>query len=164
MIFKFIALTAVNGTDALALINNGGNFEMIELGLNKPDGDGKAEQPKKRQAERFVVSEKPDTDTVQIIFDHASHQSRIQNLTSIEARRLAEQLIEKANLLERRASLDWELALQHFREVREQYTKLVGVPGTNSQLALQAVFRPLMTRFLNGERSPELFREMMNVG
>lgn len=60
-------------------------------------------------------------------------------------------------------SWDWEKALTHFREIRNQYQQLAGEPGVNSYLALRHVFQPLAHRFYAGERSQELFDEMMSV-
>ncbi len=59
--------------------------------------------------------------------------------------------------------LNWDRALAHFRRVRQQYQELNGKPGVNTALALEYVFRPLSERYHRGERSPELFKEMMAV-
>jgi hypothetical protein len=68
-----------------------------------------------------------------------------------------------SDLLEPADDLDWNKALEHFREIRSQYQELAGEPGVNSTLALQHVFQPLAKRYYDGERSQELFDEMMSV-
>ena len=130
---------------------------MIELGLNKnDDGDGAP-----RQTEiRLVVNDSAETNLITIDFGRLL---RNVDFTSIQARNLGEILIAKANLVEQRAAFDWNAALTHFREVRRQYTELVGVPNANQHYALEFVFRPLIQRFYKGERSAELYRQMMNV-
>jgi hypothetical protein len=43
------------------------------------------------------------------------------------------------------------------------YGGLEGTPGCNTTLALRVVFDPLAKRYNNGERSQELYDEMMAV-
>lgn len=59
--------------------------------------------------------------------------------------------------------LDWEAARKYFDEVRSEYQRLAGTPGVNTELALSLTFRPLAQRFESGERTRELYDEMMGV-
>lgn len=61
------------------------------------------------------------------------------------------------------AALDWNTAYEHFKQVRQTYQQMLEVPGTNTALALELTFRPLAARYFNGERTEELYREMMAV-
>ena len=58
---------------------------------------------------------------------------------------------------------DWERAKEHFDKVRQRYMDLEGTPGINTTIALRTVFDPLAKRYNSGERTGELFTEMMNV-
>lgn len=60
-------------------------------------------------------------------------------------------------------NLDWEKAFFHFNEIRARYQDLAGMPGVNTSLALEHVFRPLAERYERGERTKELYQEMMAV-
>lgn len=60
-------------------------------------------------------------------------------------------------------SLDWKAAFGHFDSVRKSYQELAGTPGVNVSFAFEMVFRPLAERFESGERSAELYEEMMAV-
>lgn len=59
--------------------------------------------------------------------------------------------------------MDWEKAKAHFDEVRKQYQDLEGKPGVNTSFALHFTFTPLARRFNSGERTKELYDEMMEV-
>lgn len=59
--------------------------------------------------------------------------------------------------------LDWYAARSHFNEVQSQYFGLLGQPGVNVDFALQHVFIPLARRYEAGERTKELYDEMMSV-
>lgn len=59
--------------------------------------------------------------------------------------------------------LDWDAAFLHFDGARKIYQALAGTPGVNTALALEHIFRPLAERYERGERTPELYREMMSV-
>lgn len=59
--------------------------------------------------------------------------------------------------------MDWEKAKAHFDEVRKQYQDLEGKPGVNTSMALRFTFDPLARRFNSGERTQELYDEMMEV-
>lgn len=133
---------------------------MIELGLNKPDGDEKTDARISQTEINILVNDDEKTNLITIDFNRLL---RGISFDSIQARNLGELLISKANLVEQRGQLNWDLALKHLREARRQYTELVGVPGANPHYALQNVFQPLFHRYYKGERSAELYREMMNV-
>lgn len=60
-------------------------------------------------------------------------------------------------------TLDWEQAFIYFGNVRKNYQDLAGTPGVNTSLALEHVFRPLAERYERGERTLELFFEMISV-
>lgn len=83
-------------------------------------------------------------------------------MNAIQARAIGEMLILKANELSENV-LDWDKALAHFREIRSRYQQLVGTPGVNAALALEHVFQPIAKRYYDGERSQQLFDEMMSV-
>jgi len=59
--------------------------------------------------------------------------------------------------------MDWDRAKEHFDEVRNQYQDLEGVPGVNTSMALRLSFDPLAKRYNSGERTSELYEEMMGV-
>ena len=59
--------------------------------------------------------------------------------------------------------MDWEKAKEHFDTIRKQYQDMEGVPGINTTLALRLSFDPLAKRYNAGERSEELYEEMMSV-
>lgn len=84
-------------------------------------------------------------------------------MDAAQARAVGAMLIEKANQLPETSGLNWDAALEHFREIRKQYTELLGRPGANTALALEHVFRPISERYHRGERSRQLFDEMMTV-
>jgi len=58
---------------------------------------------------------------------------------------------------------DWKKAKERFDTVRSQYQELEGVPGVNTTFALRAVFDPLAIRYNSGERTKELYNEMLSV-
>lgn len=57
----------------------------------------------------------------------------------------------------------WEQAKAHFDAVWGEYIDLQGTPGVNVGLAIAITFMPLSRRFEQGERSRELYDEMMVV-
>lgn len=59
--------------------------------------------------------------------------------------------------------MDWEKAKQHFDRIRDIYQGLEGTPGANTSLALHITFTPLSVRYNNGERSQDLYDEMISV-
>ncbi len=59
--------------------------------------------------------------------------------------------------------MDWDKAKQHFDDVRKRYQELEGTPGVNTTLALRLTFDPLSIRYNNGERSQDLYDEMIAV-
>ncbi len=60
--------------------------------------------------------------------------------------------------------MDWESAKQHFDEVRTTYQELEGTPGVNTTMALRLTFDPLAARYDDGERSRELYDELLLGG
>ena len=59
--------------------------------------------------------------------------------------------------------MDWKFAKKHFDEVKQQYDDLVGVQGVNVTFALTMTFYPLLKRYNEGERTEELYKEMLAV-
>jgi len=59
--------------------------------------------------------------------------------------------------------LDWEKAKEHLDEIIARYQRFVGIPGVNTSLALTLVMYPLLRRFNSGERTQELYNEMLEV-
>lgn len=59
--------------------------------------------------------------------------------------------------------MDWEKAKKNFDRVRKQYQDLEGMIGVNTSFALRITFDPLAKRYNSGERSEELYQEMMEV-
>ena len=59
--------------------------------------------------------------------------------------------------------LDWDAAKKCFDAVRKQYQDMEGTPGVNTTMALRMVFDPLSVRYNNGERTQDLYDEMMSV-
>lgn len=60
-------------------------------------------------------------------------------------------------------NLNWDLALAHFREIRSFYQELSETFGANTSLALEHVFKPLSARYHSGERTQQLYEQMMNL-
>jgi len=59
--------------------------------------------------------------------------------------------------------LDWDAAKAHFDAVYKTYADLLNTPGANTMLAIWVVFWPLSKRYEAGERTPELYAEMMGM-
>ena len=57
----------------------------------------------------------------------------------------------------------WQEAKKHFDGIRQIYMDLDGTPGVNVQFALRFTFDPIAKRYNAGERTPELYEEMMSV-
>jgi len=55
--------------------------------------------------------------------------------------------------------LDWKKAEKHLRTCEKSYTE-IGSPG---YFVLNQVIRPLRDRYNSGERTQELYEEIMNV-
>lgn len=58
---------------------------------------------------------------------------------------------------------DWRACKERFDNVRAVYVGLRGTPGVNVEFAIRFTFDPLETRFVKGERTAELYDEMMSV-
>jgi len=54
---------------------------------------------------------------------------------------------------------DWQKAKKYLDEVRLNYTE-IGISGT---FALQAVINPLLFRYTKGERTQDLYDEIMSL-
>jgi hypothetical protein len=65
--------------------------------------------------------------------------------------------------MENDENLNWEAAWQHFKDAREIYRSMAGTPGINTSFALECVFRPLAERYEKGERTKELYDELISV-
>ena len=59
--------------------------------------------------------------------------------------------------------LNWTAAKRHFDDVRKQYQDPEGTPGVNTMLALRLSFDPVAKRYSNGERTQELYDEMIGA-
>jgi hypothetical protein len=59
--------------------------------------------------------------------------------------------------------LDWDKAKSRFDGVRQSYLDLDGVPGVNVAYALNLVIEPIARRYNAGERTEELYEEMMSL-
>ena len=59
--------------------------------------------------------------------------------------------------------MNWEKAKEHLDEITNRYKRLVGIPGVNTSLALTLVMYPLAFRYDSGERTQELYNEMLEV-
>jgi hypothetical protein len=61
------------------------------------------------------------------------------------------------------AALDFTAAKEHFDMVLLQYLDLLLTPNVITAPALKITFAPLLKRYVNGERSQELYDEMWGV-
>jgi hypothetical protein len=59
--------------------------------------------------------------------------------------------------------MDWDKAKEYFDKIRKQHQDMEGVPGVNTSIALRVTFDPLSRRYNSGERTGELYGEMMSV-
>ena len=59
--------------------------------------------------------------------------------------------------------LDWIKAKAHFDEIRSGFQELEGMSGVSATWALRFVFDPIAKRYNLGERTRELYDEMLNV-
>lgn len=55
--------------------------------------------------------------------------------------------------------MDWEQAESWLKEIEQMYTEI----GSSGYLALTIVIRPLRDRFNKGERTQELYDEIMEL-
>lgn len=68
------------------------------------------------------------------------------------------------NVLKRNQDiLDWDAAKSHFDSTMQIYKDLVGTLGVATGPALMITFEPLLRRFNSGERTKELYEEMLAV-
>lgn len=59
--------------------------------------------------------------------------------------------------------MDWQAAKENFDAVMAAYTDLLGTPNVLVGPALMVTFEPLVRRYNGGERTRELYDEMMSV-
>lgn len=62
-----------------------------------------------------------------------------------------------------RTEQEWDVLYTRFIEIRNRYLELRHTKGCNVDIALAFTFGPLLVRYLNGERSEQLFEEMSRV-
>jgi hypothetical protein len=62
-----------------------------------------------------------------------------------------------------RTEKEWEAAKAHFDEVVSDYVELIDTPGVNVNFALAHVFKPLIARYNEGERTDNLYESMLEV-
>ena len=55
--------------------------------------------------------------------------------------------------------MDWKKAEDHLKDIRKRYTEI----GVSGMPALQVVINPLLIRFENGERTKELYNEILKL-
>jgi hypothetical protein len=60
-------------------------------------------------------------------------------------------------------AVNWEEAKAHVDAAKETYLSLSKMPGANVSFVLNFVINPLLRRYESGERTDELYGEMMNV-
>lgn len=61
------------------------------------------------------------------------------------------------------SSLDWERARKYLMLVKHRYEGLRNTPGVNPNFALQGVIYPLEKRYVDGERSQDLYDEIIGL-
>lgn len=57
--------------------------------------------------------------------------------------------------------LEWEKAIEHANMIKDEYDSLVNIPGVNTTFALMHINRDI-TRYANGERTQELYNELLS--
>jgi hypothetical protein len=57
----------------------------------------------------------------------------------------------------------WKAAKEHVDQIDKSYALLTNMPHVNVEFVRRVVIAPLQDRYDNGERTPELYREMMAV-
>lgn len=59
--------------------------------------------------------------------------------------------------------MDWKKAKKHLMDKKNQYEDVQNMPGASASFALSSVIYPLLERFKNGERSKQLYDEIMKL-
>ena len=59
-------------------------------------------------------------------------------------------------------NLDWDAAEKHLTETIDEYAELIKMQNANPFLGL-GMMKQLLTRYQKGERTQELFDDMMSV-
>jgi len=121
-------------------------------------------QGKLNETDEIILAIATDEKAGKVIINFAKEVAWV-GMSAKQAKGFGELLIMHANQLAGSADygLDWDKALEHFREIRSQYQTLAGEPGVNSTLALHHVFQRIAKRYYEGERTKALFDEMMSV-
>lgn len=57
----------------------------------------------------------------------------------------------------------WKQAKEYFDTISNSYNELIGKPGVSVNYTIDYVLNPLLKRYYKGERTEELYHEMMNV-
>ncbi|MBE3144446.1 MAG: hypothetical protein IMZ61_11065 [Planctomycetes bacterium] len=57
----------------------------------------------------------------------------------------------------------WKAAKEHVDQIDKGYADMGSMPQVNVEFARRMVIAPLQDRYDNGERTPELYAEMMAV-
>jgi hypothetical protein len=60
-----------------------------------------------------------------------------------------------------KAQPDWQRAQMHLEFIERVYNEQIGIPGVNVMLAITIVIQPLRARFNRGERTAELYDDIM---
>lgn len=55
---------------------------------------------------------------------------------------------------------EWKQAFERARQIRKAYEDAMGTPHLNCSHVLNHVIAPLMARYIDGQRTPELFDEL----
>lgn len=63
------------------------------------------------------------------------------------------------NKKDKESALDWDKAEKYLKEVRQQYNDI----GYAGMFALAAVISPLLIRFYSGERTVDLYNDIMGM-
>ena len=112
-------------------------------------------------ANKEAIGEYCDNRNIILTADHYFIDATIKE----EIIRCAEDLIEVLNARIGKSTFSWEKAVEHFYTVKHRYLNLQSDYTTvaNPVPALMIVFKPIEERYLKGERTPELYKEMMDV-
>lgn len=74
-----------------------------------------------------------------------------------------ENKVLEESVKQEKKELNWGEAKENFDAVMQSYKDLLGTPGVMTGPALMMVFEPISRRYESGERTKELYDEMMSV-
>jgi len=57
----------------------------------------------------------------------------------------------------------WEQVKVYFDDILQSYKTLIGRPGVCVEYTIKYILEPLLKRYNKGERTEELYNEMMNI-